>query len=314
VEGTDYPTVRRLGGSIVDLKRFVDPTDRNWSATNPSIGHHPRKGYAVALRSSNYVIRPNGTYEVTSGDKIRARVWFAELDDSLKPKRVRQVDVSDLGVDLPRGLEDPKLFFRDGSWWFTCVTMEEHTPVARMAVARLDAKCTRAVELTRLPGIDAKRPEKNWMLPYDPNPNFDFVYGPNATVKDGVLRTVMTDHPAISALRGNTNLHALGDGTYIAVVHRMFGKADTVWVPQTFGTVNTYQRNYVHYFARYDEEGTIVSLSRGFQFHSPGVEFAAGITVRERQFLVSFGRGDVSSHIAVLPIETVMKSLVPIQY
>jgi len=311
---TKYPTIKELGGQIYDVRRLVNPDDKLWSATNPSIAHHPKKGYVIAIRSSNYVITGTGKYEVTTGDTIKSNVWFSELDKNWKCTNLRQIDVSKCGMVIKRGLEDPKLFWRDNAWHFTCVVMEEHTPRARMAIAKLDPKCTKVVSIEKFPGIDSARPEKNWMLAPEPNPNFDFIYGPNATFKDGMLSTWMTDHPDITALRGNTNLHPLGDGTYMAVTHRMFGKADTVWVPQTFGTVNMYLRNYVHYFTRYDDEGYIIGVSRGFQFVESGVEFAAGITSHENDFLISFGRKDVSSHIARLPIELVYKSLQPIRY
>jgi len=138
-----YPTIHQIGGVVTDVRRLVDPTNKNWGATNPSIGYHAKKGFVLAIRSSNYVIMGNGSYTVTEGSTIKSHVWFAELDDELKCKNLRKIDVSGLGIDLDRGLEDPKLFWRDGAWHFTCVTMEQgHTPVARMAIAKLDPKCT----------------------------------------------------------------------------------------------------------------------------------------------------------------------------
>lgn len=312
----DIPLVTELGGTTHQIRRLADPEDQTWSATNASIGYSKKAGFAVMLRSSNYVIMPQGEYRVTTGtpDTIKSKIYFAELDKEFKIKELKKVDVSKLGVKIDRGLEDPKLFWRDGSWHFTCVTMEEgHTPVARMATCRLDTKKMQATDFQKYPGIDSKRPEKNWMAPYDPNPNFDFIYGPNATYKEGLLTTYMTDAQDISALRGNSNLWSLGDGTYMAIVHRMYGKADTIWVPQTFGTVNTYLRSYVHYFAQYDNIGRIIAISKGFNFFHYGVEFAAGLVEYKDDFVVSWGKKDISSHIAFIPKENVFKSLRPIQ-
>jgi len=311
------PLVTELGGSTHQIRRLVDPEDQTWSATNASIGYSRKGGYAVMLRSSNYVIMPTGEYRVTtsSPSTIKSRIYFSELDNDFNIKKLQLVDVSKLGVKIDRGLEDPKLFWRDNSWHFTCVTMEEgHTPVARMATCRLDTKKMVARDFIKYPGIDSKRPEKNWMIPSEPNPNFDFIYGPNAVFKDNQLTTYMTDAQDISAIRGNTNLLELKDGTYLAVVHRMFGKSDTVWVPQTFGTVNTYLRSYVHYFAQYDNYGKIIAISKGFNFFHYGVEFAAGLVEHKKDFLISWGKKDISSHIARMPQETVFKSLRPIQY
>ena len=312
----DYPKITQLGGKIIDLRRLAEPENKNWGVTNPSIGYDPKKGFVATFRSSNYVITPNGQYTVTEGDTIKARVYFSELDKDFKLKNFRRIDTNTVpGWTFPRGLEDPKIFYRDGSWHFTCVTMEEEiTPRARMAIAKLDTKKNQITEFTKFPGIDEARPEKNWMLPYEPNPNFDWVYGPNAVIAGQNLITWMTDHPDISALRGNSNLWKLPDDTYLAVTHRMFGKADTVWVPQTFGTVNAYLRNYVHYFTQYDSQGMIMAMSKGFQFYEKGVEFAGGLVVKDKDVIVSFGRNDVSAHLATIPLEVVMKALKPVVY
>lgn len=311
----EYPTIKQLSGQIIDLRRMAVAGDKLWSATNPSIGHSTRNNFAVMLRSSNYVIMPNGEYKVTTNGTIKSKIYFSELDRDFKIKNLREIDVSGLGIKIERGLEDPKLFWRDGAWHFTCVTMEKgHTPIARMAVCKLDVKKNKVISMQKLPGIDIKRPEKNWAVPYEVNPNFDFIYGPNSIIKDGILTTWMTDNEDISAIRGNTNLLDLGDGTYLAVVHRMFGKATTTWVPQTFGTVNGYLRDYVHYFARYDNQGKLIALTKGFRFYKTGVEFAAGIVEHKDNFYVSYGSEDVSSHIAVIPKSVVLQSLSPIDY
>jgi hypothetical protein len=50
-------------------------------------------------------------------------------------------------------------------------------------------------------------------------------------------------------------------------------------------------------------------MSKGFQFYKPGVEFAAGIVERKNDFIISFGREDVSSHLAVLNKSIVLDGL-----
>lgn len=305
-----YPNIRSLGGTIIDLRRFVYSDVKEWSATNPSIGYAPRKGYAVAIRSSNYVIMPNGTYSVTDGGLIQSQVWFSELDKEFKLTNLRKIDVSGVGLDLRRGLEDPKLFWRDGSWWFTAVMLEKsHTPFARMVTCQLDKTATKIISLEKHAGVDTHRPEKNWMLPYKPSPHFDFVYASNAVIKDGVMTTWMEDNEDLHAIRGNTNLHDLGDTTYLAVTHRMMQKTDMVHQANSFGVIRATLRNYVHYFTRYDQYGKVIGISEGFQFHKPGVEFAAGIVAHKNDFIISFGREDVSSHLAVIPQKTVLDGL-----
>ena len=299
------PTIHQLGGTIHNVRRLIDPNNKLWSATNLSVGYHPSTGYIGMLRSGNYVIRENGAYTVTVEKTIRSEIYISEYDtDTHKLTDLRRLDVSKIS-DMPmkRGLEDPKLFYRDNAWHFTCVTMEKgHTPYARMAICRLSDDLSKIISFEKFPGIDCVRPEKNWMLPDEPNPNFDWIYSSNSVVKDNVLTVYMSDNEKISSLRGNSNLYDLGDGTYLAVVHRLLTRT----------IMNNTHRFYVHYFAQYDYMGKIVALSRGFKFERSGVEFAAGLTTCGDDFMISYGSKDESSHVALLPKETVMKGLLPV--
>jgi hypothetical protein len=248
---------------------------------------------------------PNGAYTVTVESTIRSEIYISEYDiNNHKVPNLRRLDVSKIADgSLRRGLEDPKLFYRDNAWHFTCVTLEKkHTPRARMAICRLNDDLTEIVSFEKFPGIDANRPEKNWMLPNDPNPNFDWIYGTNALVKGNTLITELDDTPETSAIRGNTNLYDLGDGTYLAVVHRLLTRT----------IMNNTHRFYVHYFAKYDYNGRLIALSRGFKFENSGVEFAAGLTVCGDDFMISYGSKDASSHVALLAKETVLAGLLPV--
>lgn len=316
MDPSKVPTIREThDAKLYDVLRLVNQQDVNWSATNMSIALHPTKGLSATYRSSNYRIAANGRYEVTIGGLIKNDVWFSELDKEFKPKNLRKLDVSSLEPKIVRGLEDAKLFYKNKNWYITCVTMEkEHTEVARMAVAKLDSKCTKVTSFVKFHGIDANRPEKNWMMPLEENPPFDFMYGPNSIVRGEMLTSWMTDHQLVAGLRGNGHLIPLGDGTYLGVMHRTFYKNMNAYVSTTFGTSTNVIRDYVHYFVRVDQDGIINAISDGFHFHMPGVEFAGGLVIYNKEVLVSFGREDVSSHIAKMSLESVLKSLVEIEY
>jgi hypothetical protein len=301
------PTIHQLGGEIKNVRRLADPEVKEWSATNLSIGYHESTGYVGMLRSGNYVINPLGAYQVVTGDFIRSKIYISELDpETYKLTDLRLLDVENLSEQGPlrRGLEDPKLFYRDGAWHFTCVTMEKgHTEKARMAICRLSQNLRSIESFEKFEGMDANKPEKNWMLSPEPNEYFDWIYGPNSTIKGSKMTTHLTDNSQIASLRGNSNLYPLEDGNYLAVVHRLFTRV----------LVNNTHRFYVHYFAKYDKKGKLIALSRGFIFENRGVEFAAGLTTQGDNFLISYGSKDVSSHIAILPQELVLKSLLPIK-
>jgi len=303
----DYPTVHQLGGKIHNVRRLANPKIKEWSATNLSVGYHKTTGYIAMFRSGNYVITEQGEYKVVVEGLIKSKIYISELDPkTYKLKDVRLLDVKNISEEgeLRRGLEDPKLFYRNGDWHFSAVTMEKgHTEVARVAICRLNKELTAIESFEKLHGIDGVRPEKNWMTPYDRSPYFDWIYGTNSLVKDGVLTIHMQDNDQIAGLRGSSNLHLLKDGTYLAVVHRMCTRVK----------MNHNMRFYVHYFANYDERGLLIKISKGFIFEHQGVEFAAGLCEQESNFLVSYGSKDVSCHIASMPKETVLKSLQPIR-
>ena len=313
---SNAPNVSQLGGTVVDLARYVDNNTR-WGATNPSIGYYPNKGLVVALRSSNYTITPSGQYEITEGPHFMSRVFFSELTKDYKLRKLRKIDLNGLESEYPRGLEDPKLFFRDGHWHFTCVAPGVPEPgkrASRMAIAKLDHKCTKIIDFEKFPGLDPATPEKNWMLPYEPSRHFDWIYSPNTIIKNHKLTGYLTDHPLTSNLRGGSNLHRLGDDTYLAVVHKKYLNVESQINPATFAKSEQTSMRYTHLFARYDIKGNLLQLSDPFIFFKPGIEFGAGITMQGKNFLISFGRNDVSAHLAIMPVKQVLESLKSIEY
>ena len=310
----EYPTIKQLGGTVVDLLRYPDVTEPKWSAFNPSIGHNGKSVYATTIRSSNYYIDKLGNYIPFFGTEFLTRLYYSEFDRDWKLKKLRRIDFDGLEVSFGRGVEDAKLFYRDG-WYFTGVVLErEHTPSARMAIFELDTRKNKVVNYTKLPGRDPKVPEKNWMLPYEPSEHFDWVYGANQIVNGHVMQSWMTDCDTIHNLRGNSNLVSLGDDTYLGVMHRTFYNKTSPYVATTFSTVQSVLRDYVHYFVRFDKFGYIIEMSEGFRFHAPGVEFAAGLVFKGDQAIVSFGRNDVSSHLAFINKDFILKSLLPVEY
>ncbi len=303
-------TFEKLGGEIRYLRRLVDKEDKLWSAFNPSIGINPFKGYGITFRSSNYVILPHGELATTYGDKIRNRVWFADLDDDLELQNLRQIDFSRSGYDLHRGVEDAKLLSRDGKWMFTAVAMERDIPMARYCECYLDKDATFVESIVMYEGVNAMKPEKNWMTANYPSPHFDYVYNGNGIVKDGKVIMRLLDNKDLAGLRGNTHLLDMGDGTYIAVMHKLLvsrGKQKFLVERQMY-TADV-QKDYYHYFVRINEYGWIIEMSEPFRFVSKGIEFAAGIIEKDGHFVVSFGKDDVSSHLAIIDKKKVLKLL-----
>ncbi|WJZ48426.1 beta-mannosyltransferase [Actinomycetia phage DSL-LC01] len=291
----------------------MDPEVKTWSAFNPSIGVSPDGQYAVAIRSSNYVILESGELHVTVGGPIANQVWFAELDDDLKIQNLRKIDFSKSGYSLRRGIEDPKLLWRDGGWQFTGVMMEQqHTKVARHCHCIMDKAAKSVTKIEVHKGVEARKPEKNWMTPYEKSPHFDYIYGPSAIIKDDKMIHTLVDNPDFTGLRGNSHMLTLEDGTLLTVMHKLWSKTYSMYSPNNFGTITAKDKNYFHYFARFDERGTLIQITEPFQFISRGIEFAAGLVEKDGSYIVSFGKEDVSSHLGIIDKNKVMKMLVSI--
>lgn len=302
----------KIGGDIKYLRRLVNKEDKTWSAFNASIGVSDSGSYAVAIRSSNYVILPHGELHVTVGGPIKNQVWFAELNDDLELQNLRQIDFSRCGAKFPRGVEDPKLLWRDGKWLFTGVAMEKDIPVARNCVCYLDDKAEYVTKVDVLPGYEAKRPEKNWMTAYKKPKNFDYIYDGNGIVKGDQIIHRLRDNKKLSSLRGNAHLIELEDHSYLGIMHTLKITKSTAFSQTRFAPVEVVLKDYDHYFVKFDKNGWATHVSTSFKFVSEGIEFAAGIVEKGDDYVISFGREDVSSHLGIINKETVHKMLEPI--
>jgi hypothetical protein len=306
-------TFNRIGGKVVNLLRYVDKEDKTWSAFNPSICKSPDGKYAIGFRSSNYIIQQSGELRVTTGGPIRNQVWFADIDEDFELSNLRKIDFKDSKVEIRRGVEDPKLLWRNNRWEFTGVMCEKHTPIARHCYCSMDKKATTVTKIEIHPGASANKPEKNWATAAVKPKNFDYIYGPNAVVVKDKVVTYLGGAKELSGIRGNTHLLALGDGTYLAVVHRLYAKPYKMYDANRFGIVDAMEKNYHHFFIRYDEHGKVIEISSPFQFISAGIEFAAGIVEMGDDYVISFGKNDLTSHIGVISKAKVKTLLRPVK-
>ena len=307
-----FPAFDTIGGTITNVKRFAYSDTKEWSLFNPSIGQSPQ-GYAITFRSSNYVIMPeSGELHVVNGDKIRHKVVFTETNEKMEVLTLREISFAKSGLDIVRGVEDAKLFWRDDKWHFTGVVVERDIPVPRVGLFTLDPKASTAKLIELYKGQNPKKPEKNWMAPYEKSKFFDYIHGPVSTVKGKQVIHNLSDNLKIAPLRGNTNLLTLDDGSYLAVVHILYTKKTRTYDARMFGMRDGLYKDYTHLFARYDKQGTLLELSEEFQFVSPGIEFAAGMVEMGNNLVITFGKEDVSSHYATIDKNTALRLLKPV--
>ena len=305
-------SLREYNASSKRLFRFVDREDKNWSAFNPSIAKNPAGEIAMVVRSSNYLLGPIQKYSsLTIGVDIMNRVWFAEMSDELQVIEMYELDV--VGeLSFTRGVEDGRLFWRDGGWYMTGIILEkEHTRVARVGLFRIDLDKRQAVFLEKYDSEEfGKKPEKNWgMVANEAVKEFDFIYGPDVIYKNGKTKKLpkAKDYPH---LRGNTQLIPWEDG-YLAVNHymRMVTNKKMYFNPVTFESQWMDFRHYYHVFVKYDKAGRIVAMSDEFVFNVTGVEFAAGIIEHNGKVVVTYGHNDAEGWMVTLDVDTVKAML-----
>jgi hypothetical protein len=301
-----------LGGTTRQIRRLVVPTNNQWSAFNPSIGHSDRHGYVCLVRSSNYYYAEHGGLGVTTGHTVRNQLWLGNLDLETKLQDPRRVTfLSDL--KLSRGVEDARLFQRDGEWFFHAVLLETHQLQPRIALFSLDYDAAEAtlLEVYNWPGL--RSAEKNWAVPlHAASKHFDFVYDPTSVVTDRRVVQVSEPHPRTVGLRGGTGLLELSDGGYLAVGHRTEHRPYYGYDATSFTYRTGVTRLYTHCFVRYDDYGRVTGLSEDFVFDEHKIEFAAGLATDGADLLVSYGVDDLSSRLARVSLEAALSSVVPL--
>jgi hypothetical protein len=312
------PTISDFGGTVSTLLRYPDESDPKWSAFNPSIARHPDGSLHMVLRSSNYYFAVDGVFKLTVGGYIENRTWMCVVDETtLKVKGLKEIKYAptDL-VEIQRGPEDARLFWRDGSWWFTAVLHEPPSITqARLGLFRLTGDVAELVEV--LPAASPLLPEKNWMMPDVAAKTFDFVYSPSQVVKNGKIvgapinmaRSVDEDRYH-SHIRGSSQLVLQADGTYLAVAHDVYMDKQQIFNPKTFGWIQA-NRQYRHFLARYSSEGELIELSPPFIFKRLGIEFAAGMVESGDDLLISYGGVDTHAVIARVPKTALVNTLRP---
>lgn len=119
---------------------LVEQWERGWLPCNPSIARGPH-GYAAIVTCRDLIRGDDGT-SFRHADKsgmIRTRNFFSDLNDDLRPDGWRELPGPDgPAFGLIRGVEDPRLYWRDG-WRFTG-SISQHAPgeLRRIALCSVD--------------------------------------------------------------------------------------------------------------------------------------------------------------------------------
>lgn len=308
----DYPYLEDYFGTTRLLLDALPEQHDRWSAFNPSIGSDGAGNYAITVRSSNYRIdREFGIPDIELG-QIRNKLWFSELDSDLNLLNLREISV--VGLEHAPGIEDARLFFKNGQWYVVAVTLESESTGrrSRLNLFLLDAENSTATYVKTYGSWDANRSEKNWMpLAYGHSDEFEYVYSSAGVYQGGTFILFEELDRTASNFRGGSCLLPLDDGTYLAVVHQTYTRSHHVFDMERQELVASKVRNYTHRFVRYSQTGMAIEYSPEFYFDGPGIEFAAGMVLVGEKLVISYGREDATSHLATIPLSAALDLLTP---
>ena len=269
------------------------------------------------FRSSNYFLDPKmGNAVPTIDSRIRNRLWIANLSDDFQviESTMREIKFPDPKIEFKRGVEDARLYWRDGGWEFSAGLIEQISEMKpRLAIFRINTfklDGDTGTLLTLLNDGELQKMEKNWMPTYEVNPNFDFIYGSNAIYRHGVgpveVRGLTSE---IEGIRGGSPLWLLDSGGYLAVVHICKTSAVTRYNPRLFGVETVKVRSYFHHFVRYNSKGVLTGITDEFIFDEGGIEYAAGLVIHKDDVIVSYGKKDVASYLGKIKLAKVLEMI-----
>ena len=287
-----------------------------WSWLNPSIAVNPIGGFLVTVRCSNYVIE-GWDYRTAEPDGvIRTRTALMGLDVDLVPLWSRWIDDSAARAPEPlfsvHGLEDMRLFRRDGRWW-VIAACREHTArgEVRQVLAQLVDVPTRPrltgarllpSPVDRHPGVTVYA-EKNWMPITDSSrrPAFVWSVDPLVIVESDPVTGRVTERGR-RAIAGHEHRLRGGGAVFespwggLGVVHEVAAPGIEAAGPY---------RRYVHRFVRFDDRMQDAAIGPAWTIGRGALEYVAGGCVADGLLLLSFGHQDAQARVLALPVDAV---------
>jgi len=273
----------------------VKLTGPQWPMTNPSVTRFGRLTL-MCLRTVNYRIREDGSYDMQGDDAIRTRNFLLTLNakqDVLDAKEIVW-ERPPAAFGLVLGLEDMRIFQNDDRLMFIACTREQDPQgFAEQVVGEIDHTSGRIISF-RTVHVEPKAHEKNWMpiaFTYSP---MKFVYRPDRIINEyGETIMQFEGMKGVEHFSGGTPLIDFNSG-FLALVHESWIKPGHT------------KRFYQHRFCWFDNKYKLSKWSLPFFFNEKGIEFAAGIArcPYTGNLLISYGVDDAAAFVAsVDPME-----------
>lgn len=286
---------------------FSPPYD--YKPMNPSITSHDGQLW-MNQRTVNYLIRPDGSYDMRGDSAIRTINYIMRLGDDLSVQSAEEILPPE---NLPKplyepviGWEDCRLFFWRGEPWCTATVRELNADgYCEIVLSRIvdagNGKRRFADHRVITPRFTERQHEKNWM-PMVVGDDLFFLYSSDPTRvidHEGNLVSSKVAHIASDSFRGGGPLVEF-EGGWLALIHESHGMPD-------------WRRRYMHRWAWYDSIGRLARYSEAFYIKDLGIEFAAGLARHPKtgEIIASFGVHDRSSWLAVFDPSEIKRILRP---
>ena len=253
---------------------------------NPSIAVAPNGRCAYMVRTVNYLLGDEDGIWFRDDPGPNTINYFGFLDDP-EPVRIDDAEVRATRVPARDGLEDARLFWWRGKWYFTATALH-HGPRVRgtMALCELDGHKVSSIEFLHSP--HSRELEKNWMPCVKEN-SLHVVYSHHPSevlqVHPTRQREWMGSFPHLQGWSGGSQLIPY-EGGYVGVVHQRRKHKNRVY--------------YVHKAVFYDSLPQPISAGREFYFRGEQVEFCAGLAYHGGRYLMSFGVKDREAWVVAL--------------
>jgi len=299
-----------LGGDQRVLGRYAVPGDTRWSLCHPSIGWSPEDGYRVTYISSNHYLLTDGSTMLTFGERRYRKLFYEQLSDGLEkldePRKLLVSSYRDSSTKVPvvKGVEDVRVFWRPEGWRLLG-TFTEQEPILALGVwGSGQEPVWSAIKRPKRAG------ELEWVpAAYGGSDLWDYLLSDARVVFERGIKKVGATPEALEHFYGGPPVVPLEDGTFLGLPYMREIEGVRVYTASRMAYINGTNDRYSHRFVRYAEDGAPIEASEPFVFESWGVEKAAGLVHWGDDFVVAWGRNDVSSLLGRISQRKVLKLL-----
>jgi hypothetical protein len=257
--------------------------------------------------------------------------WIVDLDQNLTLIQAQKIDDLWVRETIPSallGLEDGRLFVWKSQEWVLFSGFSDAAGGGKntMVLCRLEGN--QLFDAVELKSPFRKLREKNWM-PWVLGEDLFFVYScsPLEIFKymgEGKLQRTSYPKPSVASMqlkRFKPNTFISGssqvipwDEGFLAVVHyrERMHSLQRFWM-KFFNRDKDYQVRKVlfrHLLILFGEDFSIKAVSQPFRFELDGVEFCAGLAVKDRTVFLSYGLLDREAKVIQMDERTLKKMLI----